>query len=114
VKTALAAISRSKTWDVTMRIVGVSCLMFLGAAAFAAAVGTVRQLAAGGNAARLVATLAVNICLLVLLLIEATLIASRSWAVAKAPDIRSRMTALIGTWLIFVVVFLLIRVDLPI
>jgi protein-S-isoprenylcysteine O-methyltransferase Ste14 len=112
-KTTLAAISRSQSWDVATRIVGVSCLMFLGAAAFAAGVGTVRQLAAGGNAARLVPTLAVNICLLVLLLIEATLIVSRSRAVAKAPGIRSRTTALLGTWLIFLVVFLPIRVDLP-
>lgn len=76
--------------------------------------GTLRQLAAGGNAARLVPTLAVNICIVVLLLIEATLIVSRSRAVAKAPGIRSRMTALDGTWLIFLVVFLPIRVDLPI
>jgi protein-S-isoprenylcysteine O-methyltransferase Ste14 len=113
VKTTLASISRSKTWDVVTRIVGVSCLIFLGAAAFAAAVGTVRQLAAGGDAARLIPTLAVNICLLVLLLIEATLILSRSRAVAKAPGIRSRMTALAGTWLIFLVIFLPIRVDLP-
>lgn len=113
-KTTLASISRSKSWDVATRIVGVSCLMFLCAAALAAAVGTVRQLAAGENAARLVPTLAVNICLLVLLLIEATLIVSRSRALAKAPGIRSRMTALIGTWVIFLVVFLPIRVDLPI
>ena len=88
--------------------------MFLGAAAFAAAVGTVRQLCAGGHAARLVPTLAVNMCLLVLLLIEAALILSRSRAVAKAPGIRSRMTALLGTWLIFLVVFLPTRVNLPI
>jgi protein-S-isoprenylcysteine O-methyltransferase Ste14 len=114
VKPTLAAISRSKSWDVATRIVGAGCLMFLGAAAFAAAAGTVRQLAAGVNAARLVPTLAVNICLLVLLLIEAMLILSRSRAVAKAPGIRARMTALIGTWLIFLVVFLPIRADLPI
>jgi protein-S-isoprenylcysteine O-methyltransferase Ste14 len=113
-KTLLAAISASKAWDVLTRIVAAGCLMFLCAAAFAAAVETVRQLAAGGMALRLVPTLAVNVCLLVLLLIEATLVVSRSRAVAKAPGIRSRVTALIGTWIIFLVVFLPVRVDLPI
>jgi protein-S-isoprenylcysteine O-methyltransferase Ste14 len=95
------------------RLVGAGVLMFLAAAAFAALVATARQLAAGGTVPRLLPTLVVNVCVFVLLLIETTLIACRTRAVAKAPGVKARASALVGTWLIFLVVFLPLRTDLP-
>jgi len=113
VKAAFASISRSRAWDLATRMVGVSVLMFLGAASFAAVLATLRQLEAGGTAARFVPTLVVNGCVFLLLLIESTLIVRRSRAVAKAPGVGARVCALMGTWLIFLVVFLPLRTDLP-
>ena len=110
---SLEFISRSTTWDILTRVVGASCLAFLGAAAFWAILGTLRQLAAAGVDARLAATLVVNVSVFVLLLIESTLIVCRPKAVAKATGFKARVSALIGTWLIFVVVLLPIRADLP-
>ena len=72
-----------------------------------------RQIEAGGSAARLVPTLVVNVCIFTLLLIEVTLIVSRSRPVAKAPGVKPRLSALVGTWLIYLVVLLPVRVDLP-
>jgi hypothetical protein len=87
--------------------------MLFGAAAFSAIEVTVRQIEAGGSAARLVPTLVVNVCIFTLLLIEVTLIVSRSRPVAKAPGVKPRLSALVGTWLIYLVVLLPVRVDLP-
>jgi protein-S-isoprenylcysteine O-methyltransferase Ste14 len=109
----LAAISRSRFWDIATRAVGAVCLMLFGAAAFSAIEVTVRLIEAGGSAARLVPTLVVNVCIFTLLLIEVTLIVSRSRPVAKAPGVKPRLSALVGTWLIYLVVLLPVRVDLP-
>jgi protein-S-isoprenylcysteine O-methyltransferase Ste14 len=110
---SLASISRSTMWDVATRVIGVTVLAFLGAAAFATILATSRGLAAAGINVRLVATLVVNVCVFVLLLIESTLIICRSRAVAKAAGIMARLSALLGTWLIFLVVLLPQRTDLP-
>ena len=112
-KAAFAAISRSRSWDIATRLAGAGALMFLAAAAFAAMVATAQQLAAGGAAPRLLATLVVNVCVFVLLLIETTLIVCRTRAVSKARGVKARVSALVGTWLIFLVVFLPLRTDLP-
>jgi len=109
----LARISRSRTWDIVTRLVGASCLALLGAAALSAILATSRQLASTGIDVPLGATLVVNICVFVLMLIEATLIVSRPRAIAKATGIKARVSALIGTWVIFLVVLLPIRTDLP-
>jgi protein-S-isoprenylcysteine O-methyltransferase Ste14 len=113
VKAALAAISRSRSWDIATRLAGAGVLTFPAAAAFAAVVATARQLAAGGTVPRLLPTLVVNVCVVALLLIETTLIVCRTRAVAKTPGVKARASALVGTWLIFLVVFLPLRPDLP-
>jgi protein-S-isoprenylcysteine O-methyltransferase Ste14 len=110
---SFAAISRSRTWDFLTRAIGVSCLALLGAVAMSAVLSTMRQLAAEGPNTSLIANLVVNVCIFVLMLIECTLIVSRPKAIAKAPGIGARVTALAGTWIIFLVVLIPLRTDLP-
>jgi len=109
----LAGISRSKVWDVMTRTVGAGCLAFLGAAALSAVLATARRLAGTGIDLRLLSTLVVNACIFVLLLLETTLIICRPRALAKAAGWKARICALAGTWLIFLVVLLPVREDLP-
>lgn len=78
-----------------------------------AVLSTMRQLAAAGPNTSLIANLVVNVCIFVLMLIECTLIVSRPKAIAKAPGIGARATALAGTWIIFLVVLIPLRTDLP-
>ncbi len=110
---SLACISRSRSWDIATRVIGGGCLAFLGAAALFAIVTATRQAAATEQYARLIPTVIVNVCVFMLLLIEITLIVSRRRAIAKAGGVSPRVAALAGTWLIFLIVLLPLRVDLP-
>lgn len=95
------------------RAVGVACLAFLGAAAYATILATLHQFGAVGINVRLLCTLIVNVCVFVLMVIESVLILSRPRALAKAPGVKARAWALTGTWIMFVVVLLPVRTDLP-
>jgi protein-S-isoprenylcysteine O-methyltransferase Ste14 len=110
---SFAAISRSRTWDFLTRAVGVSFLAMLGTAALSAILATWRQLSLAGPNTSLIATLVVNVCIFVLMLIECTLIVGRPRAIAKAAGIGTRLTALAGSWIIFLVVLIPVRTDMP-
>jgi protein-S-isoprenylcysteine O-methyltransferase Ste14 len=109
----LAAIFRSRAWDIAARVIGASCLTFLDAAAYSAILATLRRLHAFGIDTATVFALMAHVCLFLLLLVETTLIVCRPRAIAKAIGIQPRVSALLGTWLMLLVVLFPIRTDLP-
>jgi len=110
---SFATIEATRAWDIAARIVGASCLAFLDAAAFSAILATARRLGAVGIDVATVAALAAHVCLFLLLLIETTLIVCRPRAVARATGIQPRVSALMGTWLMLLVVLFPLRTNLP-
>jgi len=104
---------RSRAWDIAARATGASCLAFLDAAAYSAILATIGRLHAPGVDTATIFALVAHVCLFLLLLIETTLIVCRPRAVAKAIGIQPRVSALLGTWLMLLVVLFPIRTDLP-
>ena len=109
---AAASVSHSRSWDVFTRIVAVACFGFLGAASCAVVMATVSRMAASGFDTRMFCTIVVNACIFLQFLIQSTLVVCRSRALAKTGGVGARAVAMAGSWLIFAVVLLPIRVDL--
>lgn len=112
-KFAYAAISDSRAWDLATRLAAAGAFAFFGAAALSAALTNALHIRAAGIHTSVAAEVVAHGAVFVLLLIEATLVVARPRAIAKATGLQPRVSALLGTWLIALVLLLPVRNDLP-
>jgi protein-S-isoprenylcysteine O-methyltransferase Ste14 len=107
------SLSNTRAWDIATRVMGASWFVFFDAVAFSGLVTTARQLGAGQMDVATVAALAGQVCFFLLLLIETSLIVCRPRPIAKHKGVQARVSALLGTWLMVLVVLIPFRNDLP-
>ena len=103
----------SRLWDIATRLCGGGCMAFLAAGAYVGLRKTAILLAANPLAPALIAQFLAGGFLFLLLVTQATLIFMRLPALRKASGVQPRIAALLGTWLIGLVILLPLRQDLP-
>jgi protein-S-isoprenylcysteine O-methyltransferase Ste14 len=112
VNLAPSAVMQTRAWDVVVRALGAGCFGFLAAMVLASMIETGWECSVSVAALGAAAALVAQACLVVLLLVEASLILLRPPAVAKAVGIQPRVSAFLGTWLMGLIVFFPVHGDL--
>jgi protein-S-isoprenylcysteine O-methyltransferase Ste14 len=97
-------------WNATARVVTAMCFVVLGGFAFAAILASIGHGLAGPLAA---AGLLANICVFALFLLEACFVMLRLRPVSKRAGAAPRIVALLGTWLMAIVILLPAREASP-
>jgi protein-S-isoprenylcysteine O-methyltransferase Ste14 len=100
-------------WDIATRIGGGGCMAFLAAGAYVGLQKTANLVTATSLTPALAAQFLAGGFLFLLLITQATLIFTRPPALRKASGLQPRITALLGTWLVGLVILLPLRQDLP-
>jgi protein-S-isoprenylcysteine O-methyltransferase Ste14 len=107
-----STVMQTRAWDVAARALGAGCFGFLAAIALATMITTGWDRDVSTTELGIAAALLAQACLVVLFLAEASLIVLRPRAVAKSVGIQPRVSALLGTWLMGLIVLFPLRSDL--
>jgi protein-S-isoprenylcysteine O-methyltransferase Ste14 len=100
-------------WDLATRLGGGGGMAFLAAGAYVGLRRTAKLFAATSFPPALAFQCLAGGLLFLLLVTQATLIFARPPALCKASGLQPRITALLGTWLVGLVILLPLREDLP-
>lgn len=103
----------SRVWDIAARCVAGGGMGLLAASAYSSALHVMRAPGFSFAALLPVMQLAAGACLFVLLVIQTTLILARPLPLAKAHGLHPRVSALLGTWLIALVLLIPIPQNSP-